>query len=174
LTFVNSETRLWKRLTPAERAQAATQFFEDPTPETAASAIMAIAKARRMRPQAARTLPTEQRARALAQILDPGELVAGALIVALHLGARRALLAAFLDLLQLPHEDGLLKDEAANLPAPTGEQAEKAVAELVGRFPPNEVETYLNALWLQDPEHWAALEQSAEWISRASSSDPAP
>jgi hypothetical protein len=174
LTFVNSETRLWKRLTPGERAQAATHFFEDPTAESAASAIMAIAQARRMRPQAARALPAEQRARALAQILDPGEVVAGALIVALHLGARRPLLAAFLDLLKLPHEGGLLKDEAADRPPPTSEEAEKAVVELAGRFPPHEVETYLNALWLQDPEHWAVLEQGVEWISRASSPDPAP
>ena len=30
-------------------------------------------------------------------------------------------------------------------------------------FPPEQVDLYLNALWLQDSERWAVLEKSADW-----------
>ena len=33
---------------------------------------------------------------------------------------------------------------------------------LLGNFSEHEVETYLNTLWLQDPERWAGLERLAE------------
>jgi hypothetical protein len=158
-------TRLWKRLTAEERLQAATEFWREPSAEMAAGALGAIVRARRMRPQAARALASEQKARSLAQLLDPGETVAASLIVALHLAARRPMLSAFLDLLGLPHEDGILKDEAAQIPPPGEEQARNAVRELVKRFPVGQVETYVNALWLQDPDHWGALAAYGEWLS---------
>jgi hypothetical protein len=158
-------TRLWKRLTAEERLQAATEFWQEPSAEMGAGALGAIVRARRMRPQAARALASEQKARSLAQLLDPGETVAASLIVALHLAARRPMLSAFLDLLGLPHEDGILKDEAAQIPPPGEEQARNAVRELVKRFPVGQVETYMNALWLQDPDHWGALAACGEWLS---------
>jgi len=153
----NTSTRLWKRLTREERLAAAVAFWREPSPEVAASALGAIAKARHMRPQVARALPDEARAQALAAILDPGESVAAGLLVTLHLSQRRPLLAAFLDALGLPHEDGVLKDEADATPPPGVEAARAAVERLTGRFPAHEVRTYLNTLWLQDPERWAAL-----------------
>ena len=71
------------------------------------------------------------------------------------------MLAAFLDALGLPHEDGVLKEEAdAEGPVPV-EKARRAVAAL-GAFPSAQVRTYLNTLWLQDPERWAAVEPVAE------------
>ena len=74
-------------------------------------ALAAVVKARHMRPQVARALPPEEQARALASVLDVGEPVASSLLVALHLGERRPMLATFLDAAGLPHENGLLKDE---------------------------------------------------------------
>jgi hypothetical protein len=169
----STATRLWKRLTLPERLEAATQFWKEPAPEMAASALAALVKARHMRPQAARSLSTEDKARVLAQVLEPGEPLAASLIVALHLGVRRAMLAAFLDLLGIPHEEGLLKEEAASLPPPTAERAKAAVVGLLERFAPQEVETYVNALWLQDSDYWDALAPSSEWITAASPASPA-
>jgi hypothetical protein len=162
--FETTATRLWRRLAPQERLEAATQFWKEPPAEVAAGALAAIVRARRMRPQAARALPDEQKARALAQVLDPGETVAGALVVALHLGVRRPMLSAFLELLGIPHEDGILKEEAAQLPPPDEERAEAAVREMGKRFPAREIEIYLNALWLQDPIHWRALADGCKWL----------
>src|SRR5207247_4425148 len=63
--------RVWKRLTREDRLAASTAFYED-AGELTGAAAHAIAQARHLRPQAARTLSTEEQARALATVLDPG------------------------------------------------------------------------------------------------------
>jgi hypothetical protein len=157
MSFENTATRLWKRLTREERLAAATAFWADTPPELVGGALGAIASARRLRPQVARTLPPEARAQALAGILEPGETVAASLLVALHLSARRPMLSAFLDALGLPHENGVLKDEAEGGKPPTNDTVLEAARRLLASFPKAEVAVYLNTLWLQDPDRWAAL-----------------
>ena len=88
--FSKTFTRLWKRLTPEERQTAAAAFWKEPSGESAATALAAIVKARHLRPQVARSLPVETKARALAGVLDPGEGVAASLVVVLHLDEREA------------------------------------------------------------------------------------
>ena len=156
MAFHQTATRLWKGLPPGERLLAATAFYDDPAPELIGSALGAIVQARRMRPQAARKLPPGAQARILGTVLDPGESLAQGLLVALHLGERRALLGAFLDGLGLPHEEGILTEEADQAKPPSVESARSAVTAM-GAFPADQVQTYLNTLWLQDPERWAAL-----------------
>jgi hypothetical protein len=101
----------------------------------------------------------EARASSLASVLEPGELVASSLLVALHLGHRREMLRAFLDALGLAHEDGILADEGGADAGPVAtEKLAQARAGLLGTWNEHEVETYLNTLWLQDPERWQGLE----------------
>ncbi|MGE5126075.1 MAG: hypothetical protein ACM3PV_07275 [Betaproteobacteria bacterium] len=164
MTLHATATRLWKHLPPEERLAAANAFFAETPGELAGVALGALAKARHMRPQAARKLPPDAQARILASVLDPGEPLAQGLLVALHLAERRPLLAAFLDALGLPHEGGLLKEEADALPPVTEETARSAVSAL-SSFPPAQVLTYLNALWLQDRERWAGLERAGDWLA---------
>ena len=114
-------------------------------------------KARHLRPQAARTLAAEAQARILATVLDPGEPLAQGLLVGLHLADRRPLLRAFLDGLKLAHEDGILKEEADAGPPVDAALARAALGGLAA-FPADQVQTYLNTLWLQDPERWRSLE----------------
>ena len=148
--------RLWKRIGRDERLAAATNFFREPPSELLGSALATIVKARHLRPQVARSMSADDQARALASVLDPGEPLAASLLVALHIGDRRPMLATFLDAAGVPHEDGLLKDDAP--PAPLGEEAARAgVKALLAAYPPEQVQTYLNTLWLQDPERWAIL-----------------
>jgi len=160
MAFHPTATRLWKHLPQEERLAAATAFFAELPPELAGTAIGALAKARHLRPQAARALAPDAQARILATVLDPGEPLAQGLLVSLHLGERRPLLRAFLDALSLPHEDGVLKEEGEAAPV-TPEQARAGVAAL-SSFPAGQVRTYLNTLSLQDPERWGALEAAAE------------
>jgi hypothetical protein len=157
-------TRVWKRLTPAERQKAASAFFEQPPAEVVGTALGAIVKARRLRPQAARNLAPAEQARILAGVLDPGEPLAAALLVALHLGDRRPLLVAFLDAVGLPHADGLLSEEADAAPPVTEEKARAGVVALAASFPREQVLTYVNTLWLQDEERWGCLAGSPEWL----------
>ena len=154
-----SAVRLWKRLGREDRLAATTTFFREPPSEVLGSAIAAIVTARHLRPQVARSMSAEEQARALASVLDPGEPLAASLLVALHIGDRRPMLATFLDAAGVPHEDGLLKDDAP--PVPLGEEAARAgVKALLATYPPEQVQTYLNTLWLQDPDRWGALREA--------------
>jgi hypothetical protein len=156
MPFETTSTRLWKRLPPPDRLAAATHFWKEPPQMAAASALGVLVKTRHLRPQAARALPPDQQARMLAAVADPGETVASFLLVALHLGERRSLLKAFLDALKLPHEDGVLKEEADNVEI-TDESVTAAVRSMAEQFPREQVEIYLNTLWLQDPDRWGIL-----------------
>lgn len=162
MRFEPTAARLWKRLGREERNAAAASFWKDTPPEVTGMALAALVKARHMRPQVARALPPEEQARALASVLDVGEPVASSLLVALHLGERRPMLATFLDAAGLAHEDGLLKDEAEE-GAVAAAAAGKGVAALrAAGHTPEQVRTYLNTLWLQDPDRWKALEELPE------------
>jgi hypothetical protein len=161
-----SAVRVWRRLGREDRLAAAAAFWRDPPEILVATALGSIIAARHLRPQAARALSEEARVQALAAILDPGEALASSLLVALHLDQRRGLLAAFLDAVGLPHEDGLLQEDEAAVHPPLSEDTARAgVQALASRFPLDQVRTYLNTLWLQDPERWAALEKAAEWLN---------
>jgi hypothetical protein len=162
MPLLATATRVWKHLPPQDRLTAAISFFGEVPAELAGVALGALAKARNMRPQAARRLPVDAQARILATVLEPGEPLAQGLLVALHLADRRPLLSAFLDALGLPHEGGVIKEEADGA-AITPEQARTAVQAL-SSFPREQVLTYLNTLWLQDPARWAALEATAEEV----------
>jgi hypothetical protein len=161
----STATRVWKRLTPAERKTAAESFYDQPPTEVLGAALGAIVKARHLRPQAARSLPPAEQARILAGVLDPGEPLAASLLVALHLKDRRPLLVAFLDAVGLPHQEGLLKEEADSLPAVTEDKARAGALALKAAFPVEQVRTYLNTLWLQDRERWSALAHSDDWLA---------
>ena len=162
MPLLATATRVWKHLPPQDRLTAASSFFSEVPAELAGVALGALAKARKMRPQAARRLPIDAQARILATVLEPGEPLAQGLLVALHLADRRPLLAAFLDALKLPHEDGVIKEDAEGGPI-TAAEASIALQALAS-FPREQVLTYLNTLWLQDNERWAALEAAAEEV----------
>lgn len=163
-------SRLWRQLSRDDRLAAARHFWRDPHREVVAQALAAIVKARHLRPQVARSLPDEDKARALASLLDPGESVAASLLAALHLGERRLLLTSFLDSLGLPHEDGLLKEAADEIEV-SAASARAGVRALADRYPEKHVRLYLNTLWLQDRERWHMLEQCPEWILGAGEMD---
>jgi hypothetical protein len=162
MPFHTTAQRLWKSLGPDERRSAATQFWTEPPAEVLGAALGALVKARHMRPQAARSLGPDAQARILATVLEPGETLAAALLVSLHLGERRPLLVAFLDALGLPHADGLLREETE--PPPLREEDARKAASALGGFPRPHVATYFNTLWLQDPERWRVLETVSEAI----------
>ena len=73
------------------------------------------------------------------------------------------MLATFLDAAGLPHENGVLKDDDAGEEAVGEDAARKGVAALrAAGHSAEQVRTYLNTLWLQDPERWKSLEGLAD------------
>jgi hypothetical protein len=159
MQFDLSAGRIWRRLTRDERLSAARHFWSDTPREASGLADAAIVKVLHVRPQAVRTLPVDRKAGALASVAEPSELLAASLLVALHLGERRPLLAAFLDATGLPHDNGLLAEDASADPV-TEAVARRGVEAALAAFPADQVRTYLNTLWLQDHDRWEALERA--------------
>ena len=150
--------RLWRSLDGEERLLAARAFFAHPwsDPSARREGELAIARALRFREDAVRRLPMDKRAGYLAKAVQPGDSLAGSILLAFHLQERRALLAAFLDALGVPHEGGMIADDH-ELQAPSREALDRATQGLDARFPAREVDVYLAALLALDPAVWEGL-----------------
>jgi hypothetical protein len=161
--FAPTAARLWRSLDPPTRERAAHAFWQRPPEEAAAAAARALVELLRIRPQAFARLAPEARVRALARLAQPPEAVADALLVALHLAERRALLAAFLDALGVPHDEGMIGEEVEIAPVDAA-RARRTLVGLRAAHPPAAIRLYWNALWLQDRERWAGLAAVADEI----------
>lgn len=159
MRFDTSAARIWKRLPREDRLAAASAFWKETPSEVAGMALAALVKVRHVRPQVARALPPEEQARTLASVLDLGEPVASSLLVALHLGERRPMLKTFLDAAGIANEDGMLEDEADDAPVKQDAASRGTAALAAAGFTADQIRTYLNTLWLQDPERWSVLEK---------------
>ena len=150
--------QFWAALDPEVRLAAARSLYAhdwgtNPAKREADATIM---HAMRFREAAVRQLPVERRAQYLAKSVRPGDSLAGSLLLALHLEERRPMLAAFLDALGIPHEDGLIT-EGHDPEPPTPEKLAGAAKALAKSFPAADVELYLGALYVLDRETWAGL-----------------
>ncbi len=116
----------------------------------------AIAGAIRFRESAVRQLPVERRVDYLLRAVQPDESLAYSLLMALHLVDRRAMLGAFLDSLDIPHENGLVPD-SYEPSVPEDTRLATAVDRLLGAFPREEVRLYLLCLQAMDPQTWSGL-----------------
>lgn len=158
--FEPSPLRLWKSLDRDARLAAARAFWDRPSEEAAVAAAREIVSILKVRPQAFHKIPLEQRVRAVAGLAHPPDALADALLLALHVEARRELLVAFLDAVGVPHEQGMIPDDV-EMPEVGVEAVRAAAPALVAAHGAEAVRVYWNALWLQDPERWGALETVA-------------
>lgn len=151
-------TRLWAHLDPDTRVAAARALYGHDWGDasTRREADAAIASSMRFRDAVVRQLPLERRAGYLAKSVGPNDSLASSLLLALHLKARRPMLAAFLDELDIAHDDGVIAD-AEHLAPPSGDRLSRASAALFRTFPANEVELYLASLFAMDPDTWEGL-----------------
>ncbi|MBZ0103705.1 MAG: hypothetical protein K8I65_16215 [Thermoanaerobaculia bacterium] len=161
MSFEPTPLRLWRALPRDVRSEAARAFWERPSEEAALAAAREIVTILRVRPQAFHKIPIEQRVRAVAGLAHPPEALVDALLVSLHVGPRRKLLADFLDAIGVPHEDGLIAEDAELPEAIDVPTVRAALDRLRPLHEPDAIRVYWNALWLQDPGRWAALETVA-------------
>jgi hypothetical protein len=158
-TDVSSQT-LWKKMSPERRLAAAEAFWADGDQAPFhAEAIGLIARQKNFRPRTAAALPAAQKARALAAVTGISESLASRLLVSYHLTHQRPMMGAFLDALEIPHEDGLITAEEP--PVPDAARLRAAAARLTEEYPREDVALYLATLAAQDPETWRALEELA-------------
>src|SRR3954468_23441264 len=147
--------KLWKALTPEERTAAVTaSFADDENGWVKTTTRGAIAGALKFRPQTVATWPRQKLiSEAVRLPLDDVQLLS-AYLVDLHLGTRRPMMAAFLDAVGVPHDDGRIDTEATGPIEVAPDRLYAAADEIAQRFPIDEAVTYFLTLLLQDFETW--------------------
>jgi hypothetical protein len=152
---------MW-RLMPTELRTSAAQAFwaDEQAALEQAEAVALIARQIKFRPKSVISLPVDRKAKHLAGMAQVSDLLAARLIIAYHLEHQRPMMGAFLDLLGIAHEDGLIKDE--NPATPDAATLDKAAKELATKYPKNDVARYFWALLWQDPETWGGLKDRPE------------
>ncbi len=149
-------SKLWKQIAAEDRLETARAFWADNEDVAAqAEAVDALARHLKFRARSVIALPIERRARYLSSLPAVSDSLASRLLVSYHLTRQRPMMAAFLDALGIPHEDGLITAE--EVAPPDADTCGKAAREMMGRFPPEQVSTYFATLLLQDPDAWAPL-----------------
>ncbi len=147
--------RLWKSLTLPQRVAAAHAFWSDEEiVDDQIQAVMAIAQQKKFRPKTVVALDVDRKARQLASLPNLAETLAARALIVFHLAERRPMMSAFLDALGVPHENGVIKDDA---PAVDPARLAPAVAAISGQFERADVALYLRTLLCQDPDTWTGL-----------------
>ncbi len=148
---------LWKQLSSDERLQAAESFFtSDGIRAQQLNTLQLMAKRYNFRMKSMGALPATRKAKMLLEYPSIPPEVLMAVIAAFHLSHRKELLVAFLDAAGIPHKDGLLSEEAEKN-APAADAVKTAVDAIKAKFAEQQVNIYLNTLYLQDPEYWKEL-----------------
>ena len=149
-------SKLWRRMTLERRLDAADLFWNDEhSADQQMEAVASIASHMKFRPRSVLALAPERRAKYLAQLPNVTDAIAARALVSYHLERQRPMMGAFLDLVGITHENGLIAEE--NVPKPDAAKVKAAAKELATKFPEDEVSLYLATLVSQDPETWEAL-----------------
>ena len=148
--------RVWRQMPSDLRTSAARAFWADEQAALEqAEAVALIARQIKFRPKSVISLPLDKKAKHLAGLAQVSDLLAARLMIAYHLEHQRPMMGAFLDLLGIPHENGLITEET--VAKPDAEKVKQAVSELATRYPAEDVSLYLRTLVSQDAETWGTL-----------------
>jgi hypothetical protein len=155
MTDLLTPSRLWKKMTPERRFRAARAFWlDDQSTNDQVQAVMLISQQKHFRPKTIVALDIDRKAKHLASLPSVPDTIAGRALIGYHLAEQRPMMGQFLDALGIPHEEGLIQDEAAK---PDPGKMKAAVDALEGKFPAEDVSLYLQTLVCQDPETWGGL-----------------
>jgi hypothetical protein len=154
-------SKLWRRMPLERRVDAAGLFWDDEhSADQQMEAVAALATHMKFRPRSVITLAPEKRAKYLAQLPTVTDTIAARALVNYHLERQRPMMGAFLDLLGIAHENGLISEE--NLPKPDEAKVRQAAKDLAEKYPADDVSLYLATLVSQDPETWESLVEVVE------------
>ena len=149
-------SKLWRRMPLERRVDAADLFWNDEhSADQQMEAVASIATHMKFRPRSILALTPDKRARYLAQLPNVSDAIAARALVNYHLERQRPMMGAFLDLLGIAHDNGLISEE--NLPKPDEATVKQAAKDLASTYPADDVSLYLATLVSQDPETWEAL-----------------
>jgi hypothetical protein len=140
----------------------AAEFFwnDEESTDQQLEAVASIAAHMKFRTKSVLGLPVEKRTKYLATLPAIPDAVAARALVSYHLAQQRPMMAAFLDSLAIPHENGLINDET--VARPVSDRLRSAASELAAKFPTEDVSLYLATLVSQDPDTWGDLAEAPE------------
>ena len=154
-------SRLWKRMSTKRRMDAAELFWGDEqSTDQQVEAITAIASHMKFRTKSVLALPPEKRVKYLATLPNVSDTIAARALVNYHLERHRPMMAAFLDLLGISHENGLINDE--EVAKPDAAKLRAAATELASKYPAEDVALYFATLVSQDTDTWGELAETPE------------
>ena len=143
------------------RIDAADLFWNDEhSADQQLEAVSSIATYMKFRPKSVLTLAPERRAKYLATLPTMSDTIAARALVNYHLERQRPMMAAFLDLLGITHDNGLISDD--NVVKPDSAKVKDAAKELAKTYPVEDVMLYFGTLVSQDPETWEPLADVVE------------
>jgi hypothetical protein len=155
--------KLWKALTPEERALGINAALDDDNDGWVKSTTRgAVAGALRFRPQTVGTWPRAKLVSEAVRLPIDNVQLLSAYIVDLHLGHRRPMMASFLDSLGIPNDQGRIDSETTQVELQDEARLDAAAGSLAAKFPIDEVVTYFLTLLLQDGGVWKGLETYLE------------
>ncbi len=149
-------SKLWRRMPLERRVDAAGLFWDDEhSADQQMEAVAAIATHMKFRPRSVVTLAPDKRAKYLAQLPTVTDAIAARALVNYHLERQRPMMGAFLDVLGIAHEIGLICEET--LAKPDEAKVKQAAKDLAATYPTEDVSLYFKTLVSQDPETWESL-----------------
>jgi hypothetical protein len=154
-------SKLWRRMPLEQRIDAAILFWADEqSADQQLEAVGSIATHMKFRPRSVLSLAEDRKARYLAGLPNVSDSVAARALVNYHLARQRPMMGAFLDLLGIPHDNGLIAEET--IPKPDPAKLKQAVSDLAAKYPAQDVALYLATLVSQDPDTWEGLMELPE------------
>ena len=149
-------SRIWKRMTPERRSDAAQLFWSDEqSAEQQVEACATIATHMKFRAKTVLQLPLDKKTSYLVRLPNVSDAVAARALVNYHLERQRPMMSAFLDALGITHENGLISDET--VVKPESAKLRAAAADVAAKYPPEDVALYFSTLVSQDPDTWGEL-----------------
>ena len=149
--------RIWRQMPEEIRIAASTLFWAEPKGAGKQILFASLAKAKNLREVTVRKAPMERLARWTAATLSLPDQIVEELLKNYLLHEHRAVIVSFLELLKIPHADGMI-DESFDMATLSKEQVQKAAHSLLGSADGMGAVLYLKYLALQGGP-WAGVEE---------------
>ncbi len=152
-----SANRVWRQLPHETRVTVCQSFWAEPKGTEKQVLIAAIAKAKNLREVFVRKSPTERLVNWTAATRSLPDPIVDDLLKKYLLHEHRAVIISFLDLLKIPHSEGMI-EENFDYASLTNERVQESARSLLASADRIGSELYLKYLVLQGGP-WAGIEQ---------------
>ncbi len=152
-----SANRIWRQMPEEIRIAASKVFWAEPKGARKQIVFASLAKAKNLREVTVRKAPIERLVNWTAGTLSLPDQIVDELLKDYLLHAHRTVIVSFLELLKIPHDNGMI-NESFGLATLSDEQVQKAARSLLGSADRMGAVLYLKYLVLQGGP-WSAVEE---------------